>query len=385
MDPSKYKNSERYSQGMFLAPMVRIGTLPLRLMALEQGAALVWTPEMVDKSMIGCTRIEEGDIIKFLKNDKMVFYCHKNEKNKMVFQIGSSNPDLALEAAKVVQKFSVIGGMGAALLYNPDTLISILEKLVANIPLPITCKIRFILFTICVKENNNSDQNFCTVAKIPHFNRILPDIQETISLVKRIAKTGVSAITVHCRTVEMRNKNRAMWDRITDIINAVKPLPVVLNGDVFAFDDFFKAKKIDGISSVMVARGVYGNISVFNDSIKAEHIGNPLSNTKYLILQMYSDTKSEEYIKLSKVKTYTGYYEIFRIDKEYREKYLKSLEILKKPVEEETASRSNITPLEEAKTPETRKRGSEEHNKLVLEDKTKENNSKKSKAETGSR
>lgn len=38
-----------YSDGLHLAPMVRIGTLPTRLVALEFGAELVWGPEIVDK------------------------------------------------------------------------------------------------------------------------------------------------------------------------------------------------------------------------------------------------------------------------------------------------------------------------------------------------
>lgn len=36
--------------------MVRIGTLPTRLLALEYGANLVWGPEIVDKAIIGSVR-----------------------------------------------------------------------------------------------------------------------------------------------------------------------------------------------------------------------------------------------------------------------------------------------------------------------------------------
>lgn len=37
-------------------PKVRVGTLPMRLLALDYGADLVWTEETVDKRVIGCER-----------------------------------------------------------------------------------------------------------------------------------------------------------------------------------------------------------------------------------------------------------------------------------------------------------------------------------------
>ena len=39
-----------------LAPMVRLGTLPLRLLALERGAALVYSEEIVDTKLAQATR-----------------------------------------------------------------------------------------------------------------------------------------------------------------------------------------------------------------------------------------------------------------------------------------------------------------------------------------
>ena len=44
-----------YRGKVVLAPMVRSGELPSRLLALKYGADLVWGPETVDRSMIGTT------------------------------------------------------------------------------------------------------------------------------------------------------------------------------------------------------------------------------------------------------------------------------------------------------------------------------------------
>jgi tRNA-dihydrouridine synthase 2 len=47
-----------YAGKLILAPMVRVGTLPMRLLALEYGADIVYTPEIVDKKIIRTERIE---------------------------------------------------------------------------------------------------------------------------------------------------------------------------------------------------------------------------------------------------------------------------------------------------------------------------------------
>ncbi|KAJ2766356.1 tRNA-dihydrouridine synthase 2, partial [Coemansia linderi] len=173
---------DRYRNGFFLAPMVRVGTLPMRLLAQQYGADLAWGPEIVDISIVGSERIvdEKTGVISYVKNDKDIFTTHPSEKQQVVFQLGSAGPEVALAAAKTVEqdvsgfdlncgcpkKFSIQGGMGAALMSDPDRLCSILDILVKNIDLPITCKIR-----------------------------VFDDVEKTLDLVRRVAATGVSALT----------------------------------------------------------------------------------------------------------------------------------------------------------------------------------------------
>lgn len=151
-------NGVDYRGKVVLAPMVRSGELPSRLLALKYGADLVWGPETVDRSLIGATRRVNPrngciEYIRFPSNggrpdkpaQESILYRIDpvREKGKLVFQIGSANPELAVEAAKLVagdvagidlnsgcpKPFSTSGGMGAALLRTPDKLVSILESL----------------------------------------------------------------------------------------------------------------------------------------------------------------------------------------------------------------------------------------------------------------
>lgn len=86
----------------------------------------------------------------------IVFRTCATEKEKVVLQLGTANAERALKIAKMVEndvaaidinmgcpkEFSIKGGMGAALLLDPDRAKSILRTLVENVKIPITCKIR---------------------------------------------------------------------------------------------------------------------------------------------------------------------------------------------------------------------------------------------------
>lgn len=86
----------------------------------------------------------------------LLFRTCKAEKDRLIFQIGTSDHLRAIKVAKMVQDdvsaidinmgcpkpYSTSLGIGAALLSNVDVAKRIVQGLVENIPLPITCKIR---------------------------------------------------------------------------------------------------------------------------------------------------------------------------------------------------------------------------------------------------
>ncbi|KAJ2556652.1 tRNA-dihydrouridine synthase 2 [Coemansia sp. RSA 1933] len=317
---------DRYRNGFFLAPMVRVGTLPMRLLSLQYGADLVWSPEIVDLSIVGCERkvSDKTGVISYIKDGKDIFTTHPSEKDKVVFQLGSAQPETALAAAKTVEqdvsgfdlncgcpkRFSIQGSMGAALLSDPDRLCSILENLVQNVNVPVTCKIR-----------------------------VFDDEEKTLALVRRIAKTGISALTVHCRTKDMRPREKALWHRLRRIVDEVPELPVVLNGDIFEYKDVQRAKELTGATSVMTARGAAANPSIFRAEgmldtmdVVVEYTkvsvrtGNAYFNTKYTILQMYPNTKSEKYRVVRSSKSHRAMCETLGIGEFYQEEGVQVVE-----------------------------------------------------------
>ena len=159
-DSSKKIN---YVGKMILAPMVKIGTLATRLLAIDYGADLVYTEEIIDWRLLRSTRIENEvlntiDYIDDTDESVVLRIFPEKERGHLVLQIGTSDPGRAVKVAKMVEKdvdaidinmgcpksFSMKGGMGAALLSHPDKIKAILTALVDAVQISITCKIRIL-------------------------------------------------------------------------------------------------------------------------------------------------------------------------------------------------------------------------------------------------
>uniref|UniRef100_A0A673H391 DRBM domain-containing protein n=1 Tax=Sinocyclocheilus rhinocerous TaxID=307959 RepID=A0A673H391_9TELE len=276
-----------------LAPMVRVGTLPMRLLALDYGADIVYCEELIDIKMAQCERVVNDvlETVDFVAPDERVMFrtCSK-EKGRVVFQMGTADPERALVVAKLVEndvaavdvnmgcpkEYSTKGGMGSALLSDPEKIEAILSTLVNGISKPVTCKIR-----------------------------ILPTLEDTVNLVKRIEKTGVAAIAVHGRMKEERPRHPVHCDYIQAVAESVS-IPVIANGGssdiVKTFEDIEKFRAAAGASSVMLARAAMWNPSIFRqqgalsvEEVMEDYIryavrydNNPF-NTKYCLCQMLRD------------------------------------------------------------------------------------------------
>ncbi|KAJ7053978.1 hypothetical protein C8F01DRAFT_996279 [Mycena amicta] len=271
---------EDFKNGVFLAPMVRSGALPTRLFALKHGASLVWGPEIVDKAILHAERAVDPvtGVVSYNGKTRAIFTTHPIEKPYYIFQMGTADPELAVQAARTVMQdisgidlncgcpkpFSTHAGMGAALLTNPDLLCSILTALRAAMPPEIT-----------------------VTAKI----RLLPSQEDTLKLVERIVNTGISALTVHCRTKTMRDRDAALVGRLREIVEFVegmgKGIAVIENGDCTGVEDAKRIRELTGAHSVMIARAAEANPSCFSSTplIDVEQTLTPA----YLRLSQYLD------------------------------------------------------------------------------------------------
>ena len=333
------RNGVDYRGKVVLAPMVRSGECPSRLLALKYGADLVWGPETIDKALIGTTRHENPvtktvDFTRLSSNgaknpavnpeqrESIIYRLHPEREGKqLIYQIGTSNPDTAVEAAKLIAKdvagidvnagcpkpFSTLGGMGAALLKTPEKLCSILRAL--------------------VKEVGEPNEIGVSV-KI----RILDTAEQTEALVKQLCATGITGLTVHCRTTPMRPREAAIRDQLRMIATVCREAGVacLMNGDVTSRSEALDLITEYGCDGAMIATAAETNPSVFRpedqggkagweEVIKeyvktALQVENRWGNTKYLLGQMIPGKQamykamvtSKSYSDLVKVLGYEG-------------------------------------------------------------------------------
>ena len=266
-----------------LAPMVRCGTLPLRLLALRYGADTVYSEEIVDKRLIQCQRVvnEQLDTIDFITgqrgNTQLVFRTSRDkERGRCVFQMGTATPELAVQAARVVaddvdavdvnmgcpKHFSVHSGMGVALTHDSDRACSIIRALRAALKIPVSCKIR-----------------------------LRDTTAETISLVRALEAAGAQAIGVHARTASERPHDQPHWDQLKEIVEAVS-VPVLVNGDVWGPQQAEELLQLSGCTSSMSARGALKNCkSCFESNVE---IAQKIENDPASLIEVIRD-----YVKLS--------------------------------------------------------------------------------------
>ena len=333
------RNGVDYRGKVVLAPMVRSGELPSRLLALRYGADLVWGPETVDKSMIGTTRrfdplTSTVVFTRFPSNstrpvpatqkESVIYRLHPTkEKGRLIFQIGTASPTLAVEAAKLVaddvagidvnagcpKPFSTSGGMGAALLQTPELLASVLEALVKEVGEPYEIGIS---------------------VKI----RLLETPEKTEALVRRLCSTGIIGLTVHCRTTPMRPRERVIRDQLRMVGSICREAGVacLMNGDVANRDQALKLAEEYGVDGAMIATAAEANPSCFRTEAEggpvpwrevateymkyALEVENRWGNTKFLLSQLMPG-KAEAAKKCQQAKNNRQVCEILELDDLY--------------------------------------------------------------------
>lgn len=320
MDVNKISKGEMslcYKGKVILAPMVRVGTLPMRLLALKYGADIVYAEEIIDFKILKTTRIENkllGTVDFVLTDGTVVFRTCEAEKQNVVFQMGTADPERALKVAKLLENdvagidvnmgcpkdYSCKGGMGAALLSQPDNVHKILTTLVQGVSMPVTCKIR-----------------------------ILPTIEETVGFAKMVEETGIVALAVHGREKHERSRDPVHINVIREVAKAVS-IPVIANGVsllVNTYKDIEKYRQETGCSSVMLARAAQWNPSIFRkegrlsaSQVITEYVklaidfDNNFGNTKYCLQRLlHEDTTSSEALQLLHAKEMRDICEIWNL------------------------------------------------------------------------
>ncbi len=227
---------------VIMAPMAGCSDLPFRLIAREHGAKLCFY-EMVDSNSLiykrhetyGNLKTDKKDVpiaVQLLGSDPSGMLKAAQRLLELV-KVSFLDINCACPAKKVIKKNS-----GAHLLRDTPRLYSILERLIPELPLPITIKIR------------------------TGFSKKDDDL--IVDMVKHCEDIGVSAIFVHGRLKSQGYAGGVDYGSIKKVKDAVS-IPVYGSGNIFSGKDAKLMLDETGCDGVMVARGSLGNPWIFNE------------------------------------------------------------------------------------------------------------------------
>ncbi|KAL8229228.1 hypothetical protein R6Q57_014128 [Mikania cordata] len=220
---------------LIVAPMYDGSELPFRMLCRKYGAEAAYTPMLHSRSFAESNKFRSRE------------FSTCQEDRPLFVQFCGNDPDILLEAAYRVesicdyvdinlgcpQRIARTGNYGAFLMDDLPLVKSLVEKLASNLTVPVSCKIR-----------------------------VFPALQDTIRYAKLLEDSGCSLIAVHGRTREGRTRERANWDAIKSVKNAVK-IPVLANGNIRNMDDVQYCLTTTGVEGVMSAEALLDNPALF--------------------------------------------------------------------------------------------------------------------------
>ena len=226
---------------LIMAPLAGITNLPFRLLAKEEGCALVCS-EMISAN---------GLAHKSAKTIKML--ASLPEEKPLSMQIFGSDPSVMAEAAEMLEAAGadildinfgcsvrkvLKTGSGSALMKSPKNAEAVISAVRKSIKIPLTIKIR---------------------------TGWEPSGRQALEIAKIAENSGADAIAVHPRTARQGFSGRADWSVIAAVKQSVK-IPVIGNGDIIFPEDVLKMISETGCDAVMIGRGAIGNPWIFSQA-----------------------------------------------------------------------------------------------------------------------
>jgi len=241
------------------APMAGFTNFAYRQIVREFGGAGLQATEMI--SAKGFLAIDERD---GSFPDRL--WGVKDEPRPLAVQIWDNDPEtLAAVGSRLAHEFgvsvvdinfgcpvkqvTVAAHSGSYLLKDPDRIGAIVERVVrACRPVPVTAKIRL----GCTRNNMTA-----------------------IAVARVVEEAGGAALTVHGRTAQDFFSGSADWDRIAEIKQHLKYIPLIGNGDLDSPQKVCEAFRRYPVDGVMIARAALAKPWLFSQA-RAALLGEPI-------------------------------------------------------------------------------------------------------------
>jgi tRNA-dihydrouridine synthase B len=230
---------------LFLSPLAGYTNLPFRLVVREVGGVGLCTTDLVNARSL------------LEKNHKALKLIEtRSTDSPLAVQLFGSVPEEMRDAAIVLENLGVqsidinmgcpvkkvvkVGG-GSAMMTELDKTSALVKKMVDAVKIPVTAKMRL----------GWDDENLTA-----------PDLARTLEDV------GVAAIFVHGRTREQGFGGTVNLSGIRKVVEAVKTIPVIGNGDIITPQAAKKMFDETGCAGVSIGRGAFYDPWIFKRTLQ---------------------------------------------------------------------------------------------------------------------
>jgi nifR3 family TIM-barrel protein len=237
--------SLQLDSNLFLSPLAGYTNLPFRLVVREVGGVGLCTTDLVNaRSLLE----KRGKALKLIET--------RPEDSPLAVQLFGSVPEEMRDAAIYLESLGVqsidinmgcpvkkvvkIGG-GSAMMTELDKTSALVKKMVDAVKIPVTAKMRL----------GWDDENLTA----PDLARALEDV-------------GVAAIFVHGRTREQGFGGTVNLAGIRKVVEAVKKIPVIGNGDIITPQAAKKMFDETGCAGVSIGRGAFYDPWIFKRTVQ---------------------------------------------------------------------------------------------------------------------
>lgn len=240
----------RLASRYLLSPLAGFTNLPFRRIIREIGGVGLATTDLVNA---------RGLLERSAKTEELTATCP--EDSPLSVQIFGSDSGQMAEAARLLEARGIASidinmgcpvnkvtktGSGASMMCRPDETVTLVEHVVKAVQIPVTVKMRL-----------GWDDKQLTA---PEFARAFEQV-------------GVAAVAIHGRTRAQGFSGSVNRDGIRRVVEAVKSIPVIGNGDVRTIPDAARMLRETGCHGVSIGRGALANPWIFRQLIQWEASG----------------------------------------------------------------------------------------------------------------
>jgi tRNA-dihydrouridine synthase B len=253
--------SLKLESNLFLSPLAGYTNLPFRLVVREVGGVGLCTTDLVNARSL------------LEKNHKALKLIETRPADSpLAVQLFGSVPEEMRDAAIVLENLGVqsidinmgcpvkkvckVGG-GSAMMTELDKTSALVKKMVDAVKIPVTAKMRL----------GWDDENLTA-----------PDLARTLEDV------GVAAIFVHGRTREQGFDGTVNLAGIRKVVEAVKNIPVIGNGDIITPQAAKKMFDETGCAGVSIGRGAFYDPWIFKRTLEFLQGSAPVSGAVFGVL-----------------------------------------------------------------------------------------------------